>query len=181
MSEEWNPKGYEVKAADKCRYKKLENISGNKSMQKVLCSTDKKQALLKFAKLPKGVDQSNPEQMKKVYGEVRILLAHPHPNFIRVRDAFIMDKKEIGTTYEWVEGDLTLDAWMKEKNRYQPPEIMLEGGYTRASDIWGLGLLLHEMATQGTMPFETTDQSQMQKDVDAKKHIDGKGFSSEFD
>lgn len=72
-----------------------------------------------------------------------------------------------------------------EKNHYVPPEILLEGGYTRASDIWGLGMMLHEMARAGEEAFKYTDTADMTKHVEEKKHLvgaDGKPkFSKDFE
>jgi serine/threonine protein kinase len=50
-------------------------------------------------------------------------------------DGTIMNSTVVGTT------------------RYMSPERLRGGQYTRSSDVWGVGLLLLEMA-RGTSPFE---------------------------
>ena len=64
------------------------------------CSTDRKFGLIKYVKY----DNVPAAQVNTIYGESRIILNMPHPNIIRVRDVF-KSKGEIGTTFEWLEGD----------------------------------------------------------------------------
>jgi len=65
----------------------------------VQCSTDKKFGVIKFVKIPTGTSAEE----QNIYAESRIILRMPHPNIIRVRDAF-KSKGEIGTTFELIEG-----------------------------------------------------------------------------
>ena len=50
-----------------------------------------------------------------------------------------------------------------------PPEIILDDVYSRMSDIWALGVLLHQLCTLNT-PFEANKISALSQKIINHKH-----------
>lgn len=52
------------------------------------------------------------------------------------------------------------------------PEVMRGGisKYSQSADIWGLGVILYQMASGGNLPFSATDSDELHKQVAAGQH-----------
>ncbi len=105
-SENWNPKGYKVRPVRPTYEVKY---FGNKQIR----SSDGQDNFCKWFVIPEG---STKDEMKEAYNEARVLLEHPHPNIIQVRDVVKEDLfwSEIITVFEWVDGQ-TLKEWMEKE------------------------------------------------------------------
>ena len=74
----------------------------------------------------------------------------------------------------------TLNQFHGSTSAYVPPETIRGEGYTRCGDIWGLGIILFQMATLNT-PFETVDAEAIIEEIKQGKHVDvGSEYSSDF-
>jgi serine/threonine protein kinase len=51
---------------------------------------------------------------------------------------------------------------------YLPPEVLDGGEYSAAADVWGLGVILFQMAS-GRLPFSGVDPKRIEKEVSQGK------------
>jgi NIMA (never in mitosis gene a)-related kinase len=109
------------------------------------------------------------EEIWRIFKQIAMALQHMHRYKVLHRDlkpsnVFLMESGDVKL------GDLGLGreigSYSKQvfsvvgTQRYMPPELVLGTGYTVASEIWGLGCVLYEMATLQPA-FPTTNLAQL--------------------
>jgi serine/threonine protein kinase len=57
--------------------------------------------------------------------------------------------------------------------------VLKGGSYTQAADVWGLGVLLFQMATL-RLPFDSLDPEVIENSIEEMDHIDFPSFSFRF-